>query len=53
MDGEKREGTDTVEVEAVAEHQLPKAHWLDFERLDRAEESETELKMTDERQGDT
>jgi len=30
-----------IEVEAIAEHQLPKAHGLDFERLDRAKKRET------------
>ena len=42
--------TNTVEVETIAEHQLPETHGLDFERFDRAEKGEAELKLADERQ---
>jgi hypothetical protein len=43
--GERGEGTNPVEVEAIAEHQLPKAHRLDFKRLDRTKKRETELRV--------
>lgn len=37
--------TNTVEVETIAEHQLPGVHGFGLERLDRTKKRETELRV--------
>jgi len=41
-----------VEVEAIAEHQLPETHWLVFEGLDRVKEGETKRNGVEQGGGD-
>lgn len=45
----ERRGTNTVEIEAITEHQFPETERLDLQRLDRAKEGKTELGIARER----
>ena len=48
-EAEERERTNAVEIETITEHQFPETERLDLERLDRAKEGKTKLRMAGER----